>query len=500
MNDFSLGVRTPGTDCAWLNKITRQSRPSGGPLHSRRDFLATCARLGLAAGAVPLLPSLLASAEPGSALPHFKPKAKRLILLTMSGGPSQLELFDHKPDLLKWAGTELPASVRMGQRVTTMTSGQQQLVMPTRVQFTRCGRSGASIGEWLPHLQGVADDLCFITSMHADQINHAPAMTQFLTGNQLPGKPSLGAWLSHGLGSANRDLPNFLVLISKMLRPSDQPLYDHYWSSGFLPSQHQGVKLRSARDPVLYLRDPDGLPRTLRRGMLDGLGELNRAHLAATGDPEVTTRIAQYEMAYRMQSSIPALNDLTDEQEETFRLYGPEARRPGSYAANCILARRLMERDVRVVQLVHPDWDHHSRLTSWCTARCRDTDQPTAALITDLKRRGLLDDTLVVWGGEFGRSPVGQGTWDSPEAGRDHHPKAFTVWMAGGGVKPGITHGATDDFGFNVVRDPVHVRDLHASILHLMGIDHARFSVRAAGLDQKLTGVETAKVVDGILT
>ncbi|HEX3132414.1 MAG TPA: DUF1501 domain-containing protein [Planctomycetota bacterium] len=471
---------------------------------TRRGFLSACARFGLTAGALPLLPSLLAAGDaPASVglagLPHHPPKAKRLILLTMSGGPSQLELFDHKPDLLKYAGTELPDSIRMGQRVTTMTANQKQLVMPTKVKFTRCGQSGASLGEWLPHLQGVADDLCFIKSMHTDQINHAPAMTQFLTGNQLAGKPSLGSWLSYGLGSVNRDLPDYLVLISKMQRPSDQPLYDHYWGSGFLPSRHQGVKLRSARDPVLYLRDPDGLPRELRRGMLDGLGELNRTHFTAEGDPEIATRIAQYEMAYRMQTSVPELTDLANEPEEVFTHYGPESRRPGSYAANCILARRLMERGVRVVQLVHPDWDHHSRLTSWCTARCRDTDQATAALVTDLKRRGLLDDTLVVWGGEFGRSPVGQGTWDSPEAGRDHHPRSFTTWMAGGGVKPGITHGATDDFGFNAVQDPVHVRDLHATILHLMGIDHARFSVRAQGLDQKLTGVEEASVIKELI-
>jgi hypothetical protein len=432
-------------------------------------------------------------------LPHFAPKAKRVIFLTQSGGPSQLELFDHKPNLMEWAGKELPESVRQGQRLTTMTSGQKQLVMPSRVKFERCGQSGATIGEWLPHLRKVADDLCFIKSMHTDQINHAPAMTQFLTGNQIPGKPSIGSWVSYGLGSPNRDLPDYLVMISKMQRPSDQPLYDHYWGSGFLPSRYQGVKLRNAKEPVLYLRDPEGLPPELRRGMLDGLAELNQQRLAETGDPEINTRIRQYEMAFRMQTSVPELVDLRDETEATFDLYGPDSRRPGSYAANCILARRLAERGVRFIQLFHPDWDHHSRLPSWCVARCRDTDQPTAALVTDLKQRGLLDDTLVIWGGEFGRGVAGQGKWDSPEAGRDHHPRCFTMWLAGGGIKSGTTYGATDDFSYNLADKPVHVRDLHATILHLLGIDHERLTHRFQGLDFRLTGVEPAHVVRDIL-
>ena len=287
-------------------------------------------------------------------------------------------------------------------------------------------------------------------------------------------------------------------MISKMQRPSDQPLYDHYWGSGFLPSRYQGVKLRNAREPVLYLRDPDGVPRVLRRGMLDGLAELNQQHLAETGDPEIATRIRQYEMSYRMQTSVPELVDLSDESDATFQLYGPDSRRPGSYAANCILARRLAERDVRFIQLFHPDWDHHSRLPSWCTARCRDVDQPTAALITDLKQRGLLHDTLVIWGGEFGRGVAGQGQWDSPEAGRDHHPRCFTMWLAGGGVKSGLTYGSTDDFSYNTAENPVHVRDLHATVLHLLGIDHERLSHRFQGLDFKLTGVEPARVVKEI--
>jgi hypothetical protein len=468
-------------------------------MHTRRLFLN---QTGLNLGAMALTSLLgrdLAGAALPTGLPHRLARAKRVIFLTQSGGPSQLELFDHKPGLMKWAGTELPESVRQGQRLTTMTSGQKQLILPGITRFFRHGESGATVSEWLPHIGAVADDLCFIKSMKTDQINHAPAMTKFLTGHQLPGRPSFGAWASYGLGSANRNLPDYIVLISRMKRPSDQPLYDHYWGSGFLPSRYQGVKLRNSKDPVLYLRDPDGLPRELRRGMLDGLGELNRMRHERTGDPEIATRIQQYEMAFRMQTSVPELNDLSGEPESVFELYGPDSRRPGSYAANCILARRLAERGVRFIQLFHPDWDHHSRLPSWCSARCRDTDQPSAALITDLKNRGLLDDTLVIWGGEFGRGVAGQGQWDSPEAGRDHHPRCFTLWMAGGGVKAGITHGATDDFSYNVAEHPVHVQDLHATALHLLGIDHERFTHRFQGLDYRLTGVEPAKVVREIL-
>ena len=476
---------------------------------TRRYFLGQCTGLSVGAMALSLMSGRASANDRVStrdgiggltSLPHAAAKAKRVIFLTQSGGPSQLELFDQKPDLIKWAGVELPDSVRQGQRFTTMTANQKQLIMPTRVRFTRCGSSGATIGEWLPHLQRVADDLCFIKSMHSDQINHAPAMTKFLTGHQLPGRPSMGAWVSYGLGSENQDLPDYLVMISRMQRPSDQPLYDHYWGSGFLPSSYQGVKLRNSKDPVLYLRDPDGLPKHLRRGMLDGLSQLNQQRSAETGDPEIPTRIQQYEMAYRMQTSVPELTDLSDEPEEVFELYGPDSRRPGSYAANCILARRLAERGVRFIQLFHPDWDHHSRLTSWCTARCRDTDQPSAALITDLKRRGMLDETLVIWGGEFGRGVAGQGQWDSPEAGRDHHPRCFTTWLAGGGVKSGITYGTTDDFSFNTAENPVHVHDLHATVLHLLGIDHERFTYRAQGLDFRLTGVEPSHVVKEILT
>lgn len=468
----------------------------------RRAFLGRSSAMGLGAIALQMLGGRASSASEQSvreALPHFAPKAKRVIFLTQSGGPSQIELYDYKPGLAKVAGTPLPESVRNGQRLTGMTRGKPQLIMPPHSQFSQHGESGATVSNWLPHTAKIADDLCFIKSMQTDQINHAPAMTKFLTGHHLTGRPSMGSWFSYGLGSVNRDLPDYLVLISKMKRGSDQPLYDHYWGSGFLPSVYQGVKLRSAKDPVLYLRDPDGLPRELRREMLNGLGELNQLHYQETGDAEVETRIKQYEMAFRMQTSVPELTDISDEPESTFELYGADSRRPGSYAANCVLARRLAERGVRFVQLFHPDWDHHSRLRSWCTARCRDTDQASAALVTDLKRRGLLDDTLVIWGGEFGRGVAGQGKWDSPEGGRDHHPRCFTIWMAGGGVKPGVSYGATDDFSYNIAENPTPIRDLHATVLHLMGVRHEEFSFRSQGLDFRLTGVEKANVVKDIL-
>jgi len=471
---------------------------------TRRYFLGKGAGLGVGAIALSMMRQQIKGQDHGGTHPHpavgvLPARAKRIIFLTQSGGPSQIELYDHKPGLSRWAGKELPPSVRQGQRLTTMTANQKQLIMPARTTFERCGQSGATIGEWMPHLKKVADELCFIKSMTTHEINHAPAMTHFLTGHQIPGRPSFGGWVSYGLGSEQKDLPSFMVLLSKMRRPTDQPLYDYYWGSGFLPSRHQGVKLRNAGDPVLYLKDPDGLDRSSRRKMLDALMALNQRRQMETGDPEIATRIRQYEMAYRMQSSIPDLTDLSDEPESVFDLYGPDARRPGSYAANCILARRLAERGVRFIQLFHPDWDHHSRLSSWCVARCHDTDQASAALVTDLKQRGMLDDTLVVWGGEFGRGVAGQGDWNSPEGGRDHHPRCFTMWLAGGGVQPGMTWGATDDFSYNVAQDPVHVNDLHATLLHLLGVDHERFTYRYQGLDFRLTGVESSKIIHPIL-
>jgi len=467
---------------------------------TRRYFLGRGAGVGIGSMALnALMGEQTGAAGLAAELPHFAPTAKRVIFLTQSGGPSQIELYDHKPGLIKLAGKKLPDSVRKGQRLSDMTKGKPQLVMPAHSAFRQRGQSGATVSDWLPHIAGIADELCFVKSMVTDQINHAPAMTKFLTGHHLTGRPSMGSWFSYGLGSENRDLPDYLVLLSKMKRGSDQPLYDHYWGSGFLPSVYQGVKLRSAKDPVLYLNDPEGLPRQLRRGMLNGLNELNLIRHEQTGDPEIETRIQQYEMAYRMQASVPDLTDVSDEPESTFELYGSDSRRPGSYAANCILARRLAERGVRFIQLFHPDWDHHSRLRSWCTARCRDTDQASAALIKDLKQRGMLDETLVIWGGEFGRSVAGQGKWDSPEGGRDHHPCCFTIWMAGGGIRRGFSYGATDDYSYNAVVDPVHVRDLHATVLSLMGIEHERFSYRSQGLDFKLTGVEPARVVRDLI-
>ncbi len=471
------------------------------PMISRRQFIGSGGfSLGaIAAGSLLASESGDASSAIEASLPHFAPKAKRVIFLTQSGGPSQIELFDHKPQLGKLAGTELPDSVRQGQRLTGMTKNQKQLILPSVAKFRRHGRCGAMVGEWLPHLGAIADEVCFVKSMVTDQINHAPAMTKFLTGHQLVGRPSFGCWASYGLGSENKNLPDYVVMLSRMQRGSDQPLYDHYWGSGFLPSEHQGVKLRSARDPVLYLKDPDGFPRELRREMLDALGSLNGKHFEATADPEIESRIEQYEMAFRMQASVPELTDLSDEPESVFDMYGPDSRRPGSYAANCILARRMAQRGVRFIQLFHPDWDHHSRLSSWCVSRCMDTDQASAALVLDLKRHGLLDDTLVIWGGEFGRGVAGQGDWQSPNAGRDHHPRCFTVWMAGAGIKPGFSYGATDDFSYNVVENPVHVRDLHATALHLLGIDHQRFTHRHQGLDFRLTGVEPARVVNELI-
>jgi len=467
---------------------------------SRRALLGDARQLSLATIALKLMQGQGLGDDSASKVIHRPAKVKNVIFLTQSGGPSQIELFDEKLTLGQWAGKELPESIRRGQRLTTMTKNQKQLVMPAITKFKRHGQSGATVSEWLPYLGKISDELCFIKSMQTDQINHAPAMTKMLTGHQLPGRPSIGTWTTYGLGGENNNLPDFLVMISKMKRPSDQPLYDRYWGSGFLPSTYQGVKLRNAREPVLYLKDSEGLPRSLRRGMLDGLAEMNQLTAQRSGDSEVLTRIYQYEMAYRMQTSIPELNDLSDEPESTFRLYGTDSRRPGSYAANCIQARRLVERGVRFIQLFHPDWDHHSRLGSWCTARCRDTDQASAALVMDLKQRGLLDETLVLWGGEFGRGIAGQGKWDSPEGGRDHHPRCFTMWMAGGGVKSGMTYGETDEFSYNVVKDPVQVGDLHATILHLLGVDHERLTYRHMGLDFKLTGVEKARVVKEILS
>jgi hypothetical protein len=436
-------------------------------------------------------------------LPHHTPKAKRVIYLFQSGAPSQMDLFDPKPQLAARRGEDLPASIRMGQRLTTMTSGQSKFpVAPSIFKFAQHGQSGTWLSELLPHTAGVVDRLAVIRSMYTEAINHDPAITFFQTGNQLAGRPSMGSWIAYGLGSENDDLPAYVVLTSKGSgRPDDQPLYDRLWGSGFLPTKYQGVKFRNAGDPVLYLSNPPGVDRALRRDTLDDLAALNQRKLAASGDPEVATRIAQYEMAFRMQTSVPDLADLSQESAAVLEKYGPDIKRPGSYAWNCLLARRLAERDVRFIQLFHMGWDHHGGLPKALRGQCHDTDQPTAALLSDLQERGLLDDTLIVWGGEFGRTIYSQGALTETNYGRDHHPRCFTIWLAGAGIKGGVTYGETDDYCYNIV-DPaqgVHVRDLHATLLHLLGIEHERFTYKFQGLDARLTGVEPARVVQEVL-
>jgi hypothetical protein len=463
---------------------------------TRRSLLGRAAGgVGMAALAHLLGRDAVANQHSGG-LPHFTPRAKRIIYLFQSGAPSQMDLFDYKPRLNDLRGTELPDSIRQGQRLTGMTSRQDSFpVAPSKFRFARHGKSGAWVSDLLPRTAKVVDDLCFIKSMHTEAINHDPAITFFQTGAQLAGRPSIGSWLSYGLGSDNEDLPAFVVLVSQGSgNPTDQPLYDRLWGSGFLPTQHQGVKFRATGDPVLFLSNPEGMDRTTRRRLLDDLAKLNRMKLEETGDPEIATRVAQYELAFRMQTSVPELTDTSREPPHVFDLYGPDARKPGTYAANCLLARRLAERGVRFVQLFHRGWDQHTNLPKQIAGQCADTDRATAALITDLKSRGLLDDTLVVWGGEFGRTVYCQGTLTAEDYGHDHHPRCFTVWLAGAGVKAGYTHGETDDFSYNVVRDPVHVHDLHATLLHLLGIDHTRLTFKFQGRYHRLTDVH-GKVV-----
>ncbi len=480
-------------------------------LMTRRHFFSrTSAGLGAAALASLLDQDLSRAAsttgQPGDdqsglpGLPHFAPKAKRAIYLFQSGAPSQMELFDYKPMLEKLRGTELPDSIRQGQRLTGMTATQTSFpVAPSLFKFARHGDSGAWVSELMPHVAQVADQLTFIKSMHTEAINHDPAITFFQTGFQLAGRPSIGAWLSYGLGSENKDLPSFVVMISNGTgNPNDQPLYDRLWGSGFLPTRYQGVKFRSVGDPVLYLSNPAGLDGRARRRFLDDLSKLNQLTLEEFGDPEIATRIAQYEMAYRMQSSVPELTDLSGEPERTFELYGPDSRKPGTFAANCLLARRLAERGVRFIQLFHRGWDQHVKLPRDIVGQCRDTDQPSAALIQDLKERGLLDDTLIVWGGEFGRTVYSQGKLTEDDYGRDHHPRCFTIWLAGGGVQPGISYGETDDYCYNIAKDPVHVHDLHATMLQLLGIDHTKLTFKYQGRHFRLTDVH-GNVVKKIL-
>jgi hypothetical protein len=467
---------------------------------NRRDFFG---RFGLGLGGA-ALGSLAAldgrAAAPGpfsGILPagHLPAKAKRVIYLFMSGGPSQLETFDHKPELVRRTGEDLPASVRMGQRLTGMSAQQANLPMAGSIfGFQRYGRSGAWISDLLPWTAKVADDLCIVRSLHTEAINHDPAITFFQTGSQIAGRPSFGSWLSYGLGSSNQNLPAFVVLISK--DRIDQPLYSRLWGNGFLPSQHQGVLFRSGKDPVLYLQNPAGIDGASRRRMLDRMAELEHQQYRDLGDPEINARVAQYEMAYRMQTSVPDVMNLSGEPESVFELYGPEARNPGTFAANCLLARRLAERDVRFIQLYHPGWDQHGGLPGGIRRQCGDVDRASYALITDLKQRGLLDETLVIWGGEFGRTNYSQGKLTKTDYGRDHHPRCFSIWMAGGGIRGGTTYGATDDFGYNIVENPVHVHDLQATAMHLLGIQHDRLTFRFQGRDYRLTDIHGNVVKD----
>lgn len=443
--------------------------------------------------------------QPGSGervrLPHFPPQAKRVVCLFQSGGLSHVDLFDDKPTLHTHAGKEIPASVKGTQRLTGMTSGQTAYpVVPPLRPGKRCGTHGTWISDLLPSLQGVADDLCIIKSLNTEAINHDPAITYMNTGNQQPGYASMGAWVSYGLGSENENLPAFIAMVSQGTgKNPGQPIFSRLWGSGFLPSSHQGVGLRPGANPVLYLSNPPGVTGQQRRELLDDLAELNRARGEELADPETLTRISAYEMAFRMQTSVPELTDIGDETDATLKAYGPEVRRPGSYAANCLLARRLLERDVRFVQLFHRGWDQHIAIARQLPNQCHDIDQPTAALIHDLNQRGLLQDTLVIFATEFGRTVFSQGKLGDPGMGRDHHGRCFTGWLAGGGVRGGLEYGVTDDFSYNITEHPVHLRDLHATILHCLGIDHARFSHKFRGLHVRLTGVEEAHVVNDIL-
>ena len=469
---------------------------------TRRHFFGrTAAGVGPVALAS-LLNDRLFAADPAAAAPfHFAPKAKRVIWLFMSGGPSHIDLFDYKPRLKELNGSELPASVRMGQRITGMTSGQKSLPCAAPVfEFARHGNAGTWFSELLPFTARLADDICVVKSLHTEAINHDPAVTYIQTGSQQPGRPSLGAWLSYGIGSENQNLPAFVVMITQGSgNKTDQPLFSRLWGSGFLLTQHQGVRFRSGSDPVLYLSDPPGLDRQGRREMLDAAGELNRLSAEAYGDPEIGTRIKQYEMAFRMQTSVPDLTDLSKESRKTLDLYGIEtAQDDGGFARNCLLARRLVERGVRFVQLFHRGWDQHGGLPGQIRGQCRDVDRPTWALVNDLKQRGLLDDTLVLWGGEFGRTVYSQGALTKDNYGRDHHGRCFTVWMCGAGVRAGLTFGETDDYCYNVVKDPVHVHDLNATVLRVLGLDHTKLTFRFQGRDFRLTDVH-GEVVAGVL-
>ncbi|WP_409994547.1 DUF1501 domain-containing protein [Rhodopirellula sp. MGV] len=477
-------------------------------LTRRSLFSRSAAGLGVAAlssldASTGIAASATAAKSAGglNALPHHEPKAKRAIYLFMSGAPSQIDLWDHKPAMADWFDKDLPESVRKGQRLTTMTSGQSRFpIAPSIYKFSPYGETGTLVSELLPHTAKHVDDIAIVRSMHTEAINHDPAITYICTGDQLPGKASLGSWLSYGLGTENENLPAFLVMTASWTgRKEAQALYNRLWGSGFLPSKYQGVSLRSSGDPVLYLSNPKGVSSSVRRKMLDSLSRLNQMTADAVGDPETRARIAQYEMAFRMQTSVPDLADISDEPQYILDLYGPEVTTPGTFANCCLMARRMAERGVRFTQIFHRGWDQHNNLPKDLPHQCHDVDQPSSALLTDLRQRGMMDDTLVVWGGEFGRTIYCQGKLTADTYGRDHHPKCFSVWLAGGGVQGGVVHGATDEFSYNITQDPVHIRDLNATILHLMGIDSDRFTYAFKGLDQRLTGVEGGRVVSEIL-
>ncbi|MCA9083907.1 MAG: DUF1501 domain-containing protein [Planctomycetaceae bacterium] len=471
---------------------------------TRRHFFARGA-LGLGTAALATLDSesvaSAAATEVPAALQHFAPKARRAVWLFMAGAPCQQDTFDYKPVMNDWFDKDLPESVRNGQRLTTMTSGQKRFpIAPSKFKFTQHGQSGAWLSELLPHTAKMVDDICIVRSMHTEAINHDPAITYICTGHQLPGRPSLGAWLSYGLGSENRELPAFMVMTPTWTgRQQAQALYNRLWGAGFLPSRYSGVSLRRQGDPVLFLSNPEGVSPAMRRRMLDRLEEMNQQTLATYGDPETRARIAQYEMAYRMQSSMPDLVSLNDEPQHVLDMYGPDVTKPGTYAASCLLARRMLERDVRFVQIFHRGWDQHGNVANDLPNQCRDIDQPSWALVQDLKSRGLLEDTLVIWGGEFGRTIYSQGKLSRDNYGRDHHPRCFSIWLAGGGIRPGTVYGATDDFSYNITENPVHIHDLNATILNQLGINHERLSFRFQGRDFRLTDVH-GKIVSGILS
>ena len=468
---------------------------------TRRRFLQQC---GTGMGALALSSlfndKLFAadSAMPILGKPHFAPKAKNIIYLFQSGGPSHLDLFDPKPELTKRDGQQVPEELVKNIRLAQIGKDAKLLASPYK--FAQYGKSGMWLSELLPQLRSIVDDVCFIKSMHTGAVNHAPAITFFLTGSEMPGRPSMGAWATYGLGTEGSDLPGFVVMTSRDKEAScGQIFYDFYWASGFLPSKYQGVKFRGGGDPVLYLSNPDGVSREVRRGLLDDLAKLNQRHFEEYGDPEIVTRIAQYEMAYKMQASVPELTDFSKEPASVLQMYGPDVKRPGSFAYNCLMARRLAERGCRFTQLLHAGWDHHRNLSTQFEIQCRDTDQPAAALVKDLKMRGMLDDTLVIWGGEFGRTPFIQGDIaNRAQWGRDHHPYAFTIWMAGAGIKPGISYGASDEFAFNAVENPVDVHDFQATVMHQLGIDHERLTFRFQGRQYRLTDVH-GKVVKGVV-